>query len=182
MASLNKVFLMGNMTRDPELRYTPSGQPVCEFGMAMNREYTKSSGERVEDTCFVDVTMWGRRGEVISEYLAKGDPIFVEGRLNYDSWEGQDGRRRSKLNVTAVNFEFIGRAGGRGGGGGGGGSQGGSGRSQGGGYSQNRGGQGGGGQGGGRSQGSRGGGRQSTPEPEDNYDEGFDVADDEIPF
>jgi single-strand DNA-binding protein len=171
MASLNKVFLMGNMTRDPELRYTPSGQPVCEFGLAVNREYTKSNGERVEDTCFVDVTMWGRRGEVISEYLSKGDPIFVEGRLNYDSWEGQDGRRRSKLKVTAVNFEFIGR----GGSGGGGGSQGG------GGYSQSRGGQGG-------SRGSRGGpggggqSQQRSQPAEESHDEGFDVADDEIPF
>jgi single-strand DNA-binding protein len=174
MASLNKVFLMGNMTRDPELRYTPSGTPVCEFGMAINREYTRSSGERVEDVCFVDVTMWGRRGEVISEYLSKGDPIFVEGRLNFDSWEGQDGKRRSKLNVVAENFEFIGRGGS---GGGGGGSQGG------GGYSQSRGGQQGG------SRGGRGGGRQSqgrqqqsAQQPEESYDEGFDVADDEIPF
>jgi single-strand DNA-binding protein len=178
MASLNKVFLMGNMTRDPELRYTPSGQPVCEFGLAINREYTKSSGERVEDTCFVDVTMWGRRGEVISEYLSKGDPIFVEGRLQYDSWEGQDGRRRSKLKVTAVNFEFIGR-GGSGGGGGGGGSQGG-------GYSQgqSRGGQGGsrGGQSGQRRSGGQGGRQASQQQPEESYDEGFDVADDEIPF
>jgi single-strand DNA-binding protein len=176
MASLNKVFLMGNLTRDPELRYTPSGQPVCEFGMAINREYTKSNGERVEDTCFVDLTMWGRRGEVISEYLSKGDPIFVEGRLTYDSWEGQDGRRRSKLKVTAVNFEFIGRGGSGGGGG-----------SQGGGYSQS----GGGGGGGGGSRGGRGGSRggqgrqqgsQQQQQPDESYDEGFDVADDEIPF
>jgi single-strand DNA-binding protein len=170
MASLNKVFLMGNLTRDPELRYTPSGQPVCEFGMAINREYTKSNGERVEDTCFVDLTMWGRRGEVISEYLSKGDPIFVEGRLTYDSWEGQDGRRRSKLKVTATNFEFIGR-----GGSGGGGGQ------RGGGYSQSR------GQGGSRggregSQGGQGQQSQQSQQSQQQPDEGFDVADDEIPF
>jgi single-strand DNA-binding protein len=153
MASLNKVFLMGNLTRDPELRYTPSGTPVCEFGVAVNRQYTTREGEQRDETCFVDVTMWGKRGVVISEYFTKGRPIFIEGRLKYDSWESADGRR-SKLTVTAENFEFIG---GRGGGEGGG-------------------------QGGGRSRGSqerRGGGR---PEPEDVPDEGFDVADDEIPF
>lgn len=107
MASLNKVFLMGNLTRDPELRYTPSGSPVCEFGMAVNRSYTSKDGEKHEDTCFVDVTAWGRTGTVISEYLTKGKPIFIEGRLNYDSWETPDGRR-SKLRVVVENFQFIG--------------------------------------------------------------------------
>jgi single-strand DNA-binding protein len=152
MASLNKVFLMGNLTRDPELRYTPSGTPVCEFGLAVNRQYTTRDGEQRDETCFVDVTMWGKRGVVISEYFQKGRPIFVEGRLKYDSWESADGRR-SKLTVTAENFEFIG---GRGGGGGE--------------------------SGGGRSSGSQGRGGRSRPEPEDVPDEGFDVADDEIPF
>jgi single-strand DNA-binding protein len=107
MASLNRVFLMGNLTRDPELRYTPSGTPVCEFGLAVNRTFTGSDGEQRDETCFVDVTMWGRRGVVISEYFTKGRPIFVEGRLKYDSWESADGRR-SKLSVVATNFEFIG--------------------------------------------------------------------------
>jgi len=115
MASLNKVFLMGNMTRDPELRYTPSGTAVCEFGLAVSRQWTTPEGERKEDTCFVDCQMWGRRGEVISEYLRKGSPIFVEGRLSLDQWE-KDGQRRSRLRVVAENFEFIG---GRGEGGGG---------------------------------------------------------------
>ncbi len=112
MANLNRVFLMGNLTRDPELRYTPSGTPVCEFGLAVNRTYTGRDGEQREDTCFVDITMWGRRGVVISEYLTKGSPIFIEGRLNYDTWETPDGRR-SKLSVVARNFEFIGGRGGR---------------------------------------------------------------------
>ncbi len=107
MANFNRVYLMGNLTRDPELRYTPSGTPVCEFGLATNRRYTTSQGEQREETCFVDVTMWGRRGVVISEYFTKGSPIFVEGRLKYDTWETADGRR-SKLSVVARNFEFIG--------------------------------------------------------------------------
>jgi single-strand DNA-binding protein len=114
MANLNKVFLMGNLTRDPELRYTPSGTPVCEFGMAINRTFSTRDGDQREETCFVTVNMWGRRGEVISEYLSKGSPIFVEGRLKYDSWETSDGRR-SKLVVVAENFEFLG-GGGSGGG------------------------------------------------------------------
>jgi single-strand DNA-binding protein len=161
MASLNKVFLMGNLTRDPELRYTPSGTPVCEFGLAVNRQYTTREGEQRDETCFVDVTMWGKRGVVISEYLSKGQPIFIEGRLKYDSWESADGRR-SKLTVTADNFEFIGGRGGGESGGRGGGESGGQrdGRS-------------------GRSQEQRG---SQRPEPEDVPDEGFDVADDEIPF
>jgi len=111
MANLNKVFLMGNMTRDPELRYTPSGQPVCEFGIAINRTYNTRDGEKREETCFVDITMWGKRGVVISEYFTKGRPIFIEGRLQLDQWETPDGRR-SKLKVVAENFEFIGGRGG----------------------------------------------------------------------
>ncbi len=111
MANLNKVFLMGNLTRDPELRYTPSGQPVCDFGIATNRVYNTRDGQQKEETCFVDVTMWGRRGVVISEYFTKGRPIFIEGRLQYDTWESADGRR-SKLKVVAENFEFIGGRGG----------------------------------------------------------------------
>jgi len=107
MASLNKVFLMGNLTRDPELRYTPSGQPVCDFGIAVNRTFKGRDGQQRDETCFVDVTMWGKRGVVISEYFAKGRPIFIEGRLQYDTWEGANGRR-SKLKVVADNFEFIG--------------------------------------------------------------------------
>jgi len=107
MANLNKVFLMGNLTRDPELRFTPGGAPVCQFGMAINRKWTTREGEQRDETCFVEVAMWGRRGEVISEYLSKGQPIFVEGRLKFDTWESPNGRR-SKLSVVAENFEFIG--------------------------------------------------------------------------
>jgi single-strand DNA-binding protein len=113
VANLNKVFLMGNLTRDPEVRYTPSGTAVCEFGMAINRRY-RSGEEWREETCFVDVSMWGRRGVALSEYLRKGEPVFIEGRLNFRQWENQDGQRRSKLSVVAENFEFLGgRGGGR---------------------------------------------------------------------
>ena len=107
MLNLNKVMLLGNLTRDPQLRYTPSGSPVCEFGLAVNRRFKTKEGEQREEACFVDVVMWGRRGEVISEYFSKGTAIYIEGRLNYDSWETPDGRR-SKLRVVAENFEFVG--------------------------------------------------------------------------
>jgi len=107
MANLNKVFLMGNLTRDPELRYSPNGTPLCEFRMAINRRFTTGDGESREETCFVDVTMWGRRAEVISEYFTKGSPIFIEGRLKYDTWETANGRR-SKHSVVAEDFQFIG--------------------------------------------------------------------------
>lgn len=159
MASLNKVFLMGNLTRDPELRYTPSGTPVCEFGMAINRSYTTREGEKRDETCFVNVTMWGRRGVVISEYFTKGRPILIEGRLKYDSWETAEGRR-SKLGVVAENFEFVGGRGGSGGGESGGPPS--------------------GGRGGARDEGRP---RRQEPEPKaPPSDEGFDVADDDIPF
>ncbi len=83
MANFNKVYLIGNLTRDPELRYTPSGTPVCEFGLAVNRTYSSQGGEKREDVCFIDITAWSRQGELISEYLTKGSPIFIEGRLQY---------------------------------------------------------------------------------------------------
>ncbi len=108
MPSLNKVFLMGNLTRDPELRYTPNGTAVAEFGLAVNRRWTGSDGEQRDETTFVDVNVWARRAEVITEYLRKGDPIFIEGRLRLDQWEGRDGQKRSRLRVVADNFQFIG--------------------------------------------------------------------------
>ena len=111
MASLNKVLLMGNLTRDPELRYTPSGTAVADFAIAINRKYTTASGDKKEDTCFVDVTLWGRRAEVVNQYLKKGSPLFVEGRLHLDRWESPEGQKRSKLKVVGQNFQFIGRAG-----------------------------------------------------------------------
>jgi len=106
MPNFNRVFLMGNLTRDPGLRYTPSGQPVCEFGLAVNRRWTAKDGDAKEETCFVDVVMWGQRGVAVSEHFRKGRPIFIEGRLQYETWEGREGRR-SKLRVVAERFEFI---------------------------------------------------------------------------
>ncbi|MEW6358890.1 MAG: single-stranded DNA-binding protein [Planctomycetota bacterium] len=124
MANLNKVFLIGNLTRDPELRYTPGGTAIASFGIAVNREYTsKAKGERVKDTCFVDVDAWGKTAEVINQYMSKGRPIFIEGRLNFRQWEDkQTGQKRSKLNVVLESFQFLG---GRGEGGSGSGGRGG---------------------------------------------------------
>ncbi len=118
MPNLNKVFLMGNLTRDPQLRYTPSQMAVCEFGLAINRRMRSNSGETKEEVTFVDVTAWGKQAENLSKYVAKGRPLFVEGRLTLDQWTGQDGQKRSKLRVTLENFQFIdsGRAGAGGGG------------------------------------------------------------------
>ena len=113
MANLNKVFLIGNLTRDPELRYTPSGTAVVDFGMAINRKWTSHSGEKQEEVVFLDLQAWARSAEVISEYCKKGAPLFVEGRLKLDSWEGKDGQKRSKLRVVVDNFQFIGAPTGR---------------------------------------------------------------------
>ncbi len=120
MANLNKVLLIGRLTRDPESRTTSTGQTVVSFGLAVNRSYTRrDSGERVEETAFVDVEAWGRTGETIHRYMKKGRQIFIEGRLRFDSWE-RDGQRRSKLSVVAENFQFIdSQQDGQGGGGGG---------------------------------------------------------------
>ena len=119
MASYNKVILLGNLTREPELRYTPSQTAVVDFGVATNRRWKGADGSDRTETCFVDCTMFGKRAEVISRYFHKGNPIFVEGRLTYDSWTGQDGTKRSRLKVTVENFEFVGQgnSGPRGGGG-----------------------------------------------------------------
>jgi len=122
MGNLNKVFLMGNLTRDPEIRYTQTGMAITRIGLAINRRVRDSGTDQWRDeTDFINVTAFARRGEVISEYFRKGDPILIEGRLNYRSWETQNGERRSALDVVMENFEFISRSGG---GGGGGGSQG----------------------------------------------------------
>ena len=111
MASLNKVLLIGNLTRDPELRYIPSGTAVAKFGLAVNREYTdKGSGEKKENTCFVDVTVWGRQAETCNQYLSKGRPVFLEGRLEFSSWETKEGDKRSKLEVVAERVQFLGGA------------------------------------------------------------------------
>ena len=106
-ANFNKVFLMGNLTRDVELKYTPNNQPVAAFGIAMNRRYRTREGEDREDTTFVDCEAWGRTAEVMNQYLAKGRPVFVEGRLKLDQWQDKDGNNRSKLRVVVENFQFI---------------------------------------------------------------------------
>ena len=124
MASLNKVMLIGNCTRDPEIRYTPKGTALVELGLAVNRSYTADNGERREETTFVDVTLWGRQAEVANEYLRKGRPVFIEGRLQLDSWEDkQTGQKRSKLRVVGEGMQLLGgrSEGGQGGGGYGGG-------------------------------------------------------------
>jgi single-strand DNA-binding protein len=113
MASFNRVILVGNLTRDPELRYIPSGTAVSEIGLAVN-ERVKRNEQWVEETVFVDVTLWGRTAEVANEYLSKGAPVLIEGRLKLDTWE-KDGQKRSKLRVTAEKMQMLG---GRDGGGG----------------------------------------------------------------
>ena len=118
MANLNKVLLMGNLTRDPEVRYTPKGTAVAELGIAVNRVYSGENGEKREEVTFVDVTVWGRTAENVGEYLKKGRPVFIEGRLQLDSWEDkQSGQKRNKLKVVADNVQFLGSRGGAGGGG-----------------------------------------------------------------
>jgi single-strand DNA-binding protein len=109
MANLNKVLLLGNVTRDPEVRYTPKGSAVCDLGIAVNRAYTTDSGEKREEVTFVDVTLWGRTAEVASEYLKKGRPVFVEGRLQMDTWDDkQTGQKRTRLRVVAENMQLLG--------------------------------------------------------------------------
>ncbi|MBI3312438.1 MAG: single-stranded DNA-binding protein [Candidatus Omnitrophica bacterium] len=110
MANLNRVFLMGNLTRDPELRYIPSGTAVATFTVASNRAYTSSAGEKKEEACFVRVVTWARQAELCGEYLKKGSPVFVEGRLQSRSWETPDGQKRSTLEVVAQNVQFLSRA------------------------------------------------------------------------
>ena len=119
MASFNKVMLMGNLTRDVELRQTPNGnQSVANFGIACNRKFKTQSGEDREEVTFVDCEAWGRTGEVMKEYLSKGRPVFIEGRLKLDSWEDKEGKKQSKLRVVVENFQFIDSKGGSGTGGG----------------------------------------------------------------
>ena len=120
MASFNKVILLGNLTRDPEVRYTPKGTAVTELGMAVNRVYTAENGEKREETTFVDVTLWGRTAEIAGEYLKKGRPVFIEGRLQLDTWDDkQSGQKRSKLKVVGEGLQLLGSRPGGGGGGGG---------------------------------------------------------------
>ena len=113
MASFNRVILVGNLTRDPELRYTPKGTAVAQLGVAVNRQWKSDTGEAKEEVTFVDVDAFGRQAEVIGQYLKKGRPILIEGRLKYDTWEDkQTNQKRSKLKVVLESFQFLG--GGRG--------------------------------------------------------------------
>ncbi|MEE8317300.1 MAG: single-stranded DNA-binding protein [Candidatus Omnitrophota bacterium] len=107
MANLNKVFLMGNLTRDPELRYVPSGAPVATFGLAVNRRFVTQQGEKKDEVCFVRVVVFGKQAESCSQHLSKGRLVFIEGRLQYRSWE-QDGQKRSMLDIVADRVQFLG--------------------------------------------------------------------------
>src|SRR3982074_693123 len=109
MASFNKVILLGNLTRDPEIRYTPKGSAVCDLGLAVNRVYTLDSGEKREEVTFVDVVLWARLAEKAGEYLKKGRPVFIEGRLQWDTWDDkQSGQKRSKLRVIGKTMQLLG--------------------------------------------------------------------------
>lgn len=152
MASFNKVILVGNLTRDPEVKYTTGGTAVTEIGLAVNRSwFDKQSNQRKEEVTFVDVTLWGRTAEIAGEYLSKGRSVLIEGRLQLDSWEDKtSGQKRSKLRVVGENMTMLGSRGEGGGGGGGGGG----GRSGGGGGGSGAGG---------------GGARSAAPEPADSF-------------
>jgi len=117
MANFNKVILVGNLTRDPQLRYTPNQTAVCDFGLAINRKWKAADGQMKDEVCFVECTAWARTAETLQKYVTKGRPLFVEGRLTYQTWDGKDGQKRSKLFVTVDTFQFIdsGKGGGPGG-------------------------------------------------------------------
>lgn len=117
--SYNKVLLMGNLTRDVELRHTPNNQAVANIGLAVNRRFRGADSEMREETTFVDCEAWGRTAETMSRYLAKGRPVFIEGRLKLDQWQDKEGNNRNKMKVVVENFQFVDSAGGGGGGGGG---------------------------------------------------------------
>lgn len=108
MANYNKVILLGNLTRDPQLRYLPNNTAVCEFGLAVNRRWRDREGNQKEEVCFVDVSAFGRQAETINQYMSKGRSLLVEGHLRLDTWTGQDGQKRSKLSVVAESFQFVG--------------------------------------------------------------------------
>ncbi len=118
MPSLNKVMLMGNLTRDPELRVTPKGTPICQFSLAINRQFKMESGESREEVIYVDVEAWGKQGETIAKYLTKGRPLYVEGRLRLDQWEDKNTKeKRSRMKVVLEQFQFLGDSRGAGAGG-----------------------------------------------------------------
>jgi single-strand DNA-binding protein len=114
MANFNKVILAGNLTRDPELRYTPKGTAIARLGLAINRKWKTETGEMKEDVTFVDVDAFGKTAETIGQYLKKGRPILIEGRLRYETWEDkQSGQKKSKLGVVMETFQFLDSGGGR---------------------------------------------------------------------
>lgn len=110
MASLNRVLLIGNLTRNPEIRYTPSGSAVCEFGIAVNRRFVQANGAEKDEACFIDIVVWGKQAESTSRYLQKGSSVFIEGRLVYDQWEEKETqKKRSRLRVNAERVQFLDR-------------------------------------------------------------------------
>jgi single-strand DNA-binding protein len=116
MASLNKVFLIGNLTRDPELRVTPKGTPIAQFGIAVNRKFKKEDGSDGEEVTYVDIEAWGKHGELVAKYLTKGSPAMIEGRLKFEQWEDKtSGKKMSKLKVVLDNVQFLSTRGGAGG-------------------------------------------------------------------
>ncbi len=158
MASLNKVMLIGNLTRDPEIKYTPKGTAIADIGLAVNRNYTTESGEKREEVTFIDVTLWGRVAEIAGEYCKKGRPLFVEGRLQLDTWDDKaTGQKRSKLKVVGDNIQLLG--GREGGGSGAGGGEHSEGRPQ-----------------------SRPAGKPAAPPQRPPADPDLDAPDDDIPF
>jgi single-strand DNA-binding protein len=164
MASFNQVILLGNLTRDPQLKYLPNQTAVAEFGIACNRKFKSASGEDREDVTFVDCTAFAKQAELIQQYFTKGKPIFIQGRLKFDSWEDkQGGGKRSKLSVVIENFQFIGGRDGGGGGGGGGAPQ------EGGEYQQ-------------RPQRPQQARPQNAPPPQQPFGEEQQFKDDDIPF
>ncbi len=177
MPNLNRVLLMGNLTRDPELRYLPSNMPVVNIGLAVNRTWRdRQSNEQREETTFIDCEAFGRTAELINQYMRKGRPLFIDGRLRLDQWQDRDGNNRSKLKVVVENFQFIDSRGGEGDGGGGGGYDSGA---------QRGGGQRGGGSGG--YQRNDSGGNAGGPAGGGNYDPGYEgdhvaQGEDDIPF
>ena len=117
MASLNKVMLIGNLTRDPEVRYTPKGSAVCDMAIAVNRRYVNDAGERQEEVTYLDVVLWDKKAELAAQYLSKGKPVFIEGRLQMDSWEDKaTGQKRTKIRIICENMQFLDSKGGGGGG------------------------------------------------------------------
>ena len=110
MANYNKVILAGNLTRAPELAYLPSNTPIVKFGLAINRKWTGQDGKKTEEVCFVDCVIYGKSAETLNQYVTKGSPLLVEGRLKLDTWQAKDGQKRSKHEVVVEKFQFLGKA------------------------------------------------------------------------